>query len=160
LNVIGAVNVTGDSPAGNNFVLRQSNGNLQVLNHGNIVDSRPLAAVTGFTATGVATAADSLTLDLVSGGYFTVNGPITFQAGGGGPDALGVTGGTLVRDTSTGYTGPNSGSLALNPVTGQPQLVNFTGTTTVDLSGSALTNLNLQLTPGDDQVALTDGGTG
>lgn len=151
-----ALNANPSSPT-NAFVLRKSGGNLQLLDNGNIIDARPLAAVTDYAINaGFPTA--SLTIDLGFGGYFRVGGVIAFHDIGGSSN-LGVVGGNLF-DVSLDYFGGNYGNLAYEPGPGQGQLVTFDIAAAVDLSGSTFSYLNIELTAIADTAALTDHGTG
>jgi autotransporter-associated beta strand protein len=159
LTVTGPGSFTGTSASGNNFVLRKSLGNLQVLDNGRIVDARPLAAVTSYGVNGVDNAFDMLTLDLAFGGAFALPGGVAFQAGTGGTDLFKITGANL-QYVATNYTTSTAGTVAYILASGQPSLVTLTGVATVDLSGTAIDRLNLGLTPGADQATVSDLGTG
>ncbi len=144
---------------GTNFVVRRSGSDVQTLIDGKLVDSRPLAAVTNLSLKGTDGAANSLTVDLGFGGYFTLAGVLSFQGGVGGTDPVRVTGGNL-QTTTVAYTGPGAGSVGL--FTGAPGSlqVAFTNATALDVTGDTTATLTFQLPGSPDSVTLTDRGDG
>ncbi len=158
LTAAGPASFTGTSAAGNNFVLRRSGNNLQLLDNGVVVDTRALNTLTDYTITGVPNVQDTLTVDLATGGFFALTGNLIFQGGAGGPDAVKVTGGNVGQESIT-YTAADAGTVTLTPTGGQTLRLNYSTTEFVDLTGNSSTNLSVQLPAAGSQVAFSDGGT-
>ncbi|OWK43389.1 Lead, cadmium, zinc and mercury transporting ATPase [Fimbriiglobus ruber] len=152
---------------GSNVTLRRNGNYLQEIQGNTVLDSRPLATVTGITYTDTAGDVNTLTVDY-SGGFFTPG--VTYIGNGAGNGIVGenlvVTGGTFntVTDTFT-TTGPGeTGTLLYDPTgTGTTtDLITYSGLsglTPVDQTGSAIGNLVFNLPTTSNTAFLEDDGT-
>ncbi len=138
---------------GNTFVLRRSAGNLQVLRDGALIDSRPMAAVNGYTFKGSGKAPASLTVDFASGGFFTVADGINFSGGGGG--TLNVVGGNFAEVDDI-LAGPDGGPMTFTDESGQTLQLNYGGVTVADLSAVTTTTLSIRLPDSSDVAVLEE----
>jgi Ca2+-binding RTX toxin-like protein len=141
----------GNAGASDSFTIQLVGTNLQVLNNGMIVDSRPVAAVTSLTINGENGQDDTLTLDFTGGNPFQADFVLSFNGGTGGNDQVTVMGGTATDVTYTladPGAGNGNGTLTIDGMDFSNLTVNFTGlepllvTTsaaniTIDLSGLA-----------------------
>jgi len=143
--------------AGTNFTVRQSGKDIQVLEDGAIVDSRPEVAITAITLNGANGVGNSLTVDFGFGGYFTLQGPLTFNGGTNGTDPVTVSGGTLTTLTAA-FTGQNTGNLGLyDGLPGSVQVA-FNNTTSLAESTTTVGTLTFQLPGNANTVTITDNG--
>ncbi|HPM79621.1 MAG TPA: autotransporter-associated beta strand repeat-containing protein, partial [Candidatus Anammoximicrobium sp.] len=126
---------------------------LQLLAGGAVVDSRAAAAVTSWTIDG-AGGSDTLTVHYGgTGGFFAQ--PVTFHGGesAGDNDRLDVVGGEFASVTVTfgGQGGPAlDGRLDVEDAGGGASTISFTGLEPVDMTGSTVTDLVLNLPVGAD----------
>ncbi|HKA59930.1 MAG TPA: LEPR-XLL domain-containing protein, partial [Gemmatimonadales bacterium] len=152
-----------DNLAHDDYTLRldAESGDLQLLDSTTVVASRPLAETTGVVINGEDGWNDSLKIDFSQGGFFSLDGGITFNGGEDGFDALEVTGGTFtsvihtVTDAGPGLSGTMVYEDGLNPAL----TINYTGLEPVDMTGSTIADLVFNLPGTNDQAILEDDGT-
>ena len=135
------------------------NGDLELLDGDSVLASRALAMTTGVVIHGEHGYDDALTIDFAHGGFFSLEDGIVFHGGADGVDLLSVVGGefTAVTHTATS-TGPGrSGSLAYDEGS-RALVIGYTDLEPIDLSGSGITSLVIDLPGLDDQAVLEDDG--
>jgi VCBS repeat-containing protein len=135
-------------------------GDLELLDGGSLVASRALAETSAVVIRGEDGVDDALTVDFSFGGFFALDGGIQFHGGAGGIDLLSVVGGDFVSATHTATsTGPGrSGSLAYDDGSQPALVIDYTDLEPIDMSGSTITSLVLNLPGADDQAILEDDG--
>ncbi|MDB5386215.1 MAG: Extracellular serine protease precursor [Planctomycetaceae bacterium] len=161
LSVAGPATFTSDGLGAGALELRYNGANVQFLDDGVVVDSRPLAALLNQTITVNGSAAQDETLFVnygAAGGFFDAD--IVFHGGVSGTDndALKVSGSSFTTVTNTfTTTGPeHSGNIVYNTATAQQATISYDGLEPVDLSGSTIANLVFNLPGTADQAILED----
>jgi hypothetical protein len=148
LTQAGAASYSANNAAADTWIIRKVATNIQILNGGMILDSRPEAAITSIAINGEDNQNDSLLVDF-NGGMFAI--PITYTGGTAADDALGIRG---TGTQTTSYT-PNATTMGNGQVTVDGTTINFTGLEPVDFDNVGTFTLNL---PGAaDVVTLTNG---
>jgi len=135
-------------------------GDLQLLDGTAVVASRALAETSAVVIRGEDGHDDALTVDFSFGGFFTLAGGISFDGGADGIDLLSVIGGDFVTATHTATAdGPGrSGSLVYDDGAQPILAIDYANLEPIDLSGSGITSLVLNLPGTDDQAILEDDG--
>jgi hypothetical protein len=142
----------------NQIVVTRSGANVRVTVDGYLVLDAPLVNLTNLTIHGQ-TGDDTLTVDysngspIPGGGLFLHGGDNVGGSGAG--DRLEIVGGTFPTVAHT-MTGGDAGHIALDG----GSVISYTGLEPVDLTGSTITHLVLNLPAGADNAELSDLGGG
>jgi fibronectin-binding autotransporter adhesin len=156
LSALGDPTLTFD---GNLEVRRNVSGltdNVELLQGGVIVDSRPLASiVANYVINTASNLADTLLVNYAfTGGFIPRN--IAFNAAGG-TDAITVSGMTFDAITNT-FQAATDSSLLLDPTVGANQTLSYTGVESALLDPTSVTALTFQLALGADNAIFEDNG--
>ena len=153
----------GNTGASDSFTVQLVGTNLQVLNNGVIVDSRPVAAVTSLTINGENGQNDTLTLDFTGGNPFQANFVLNFNGGTGGNDRVTLMGGNATDVTymlADPGAGNGNGTLTLNGVDFNNLTVNVTGLEPLLVTTSAANvTIDLSALGAGEDLTLQDVGT-
>jgi hypothetical protein len=149
-------------PGTNNLTLRLNGADLEIYNSDTrtVVASLPYAQAKLVQIFGADGAANNVTIDFASGGFFAVSEGITFSGGAGGNNQLriignGKTTGSYMPDGTPGTT-PGSGKLLV--VQGDQSVsIGFDGLQPVEVSGMASYQL---VTPNSNNSVTLAAGTG
>jgi len=152
-----AINATAD-----NYTLRfnAGNGDLELLDGTTVVASQALAATTEVVINGEDGQDDNLTIDFAFGGVFSLEDGITYNGGEGGIDKLSTVGGEFASATHTATdSGPGlSGNLRFEDGVSPAVVIEYTDLEPIDLSGSLLGVLTLDMSAGNDVAVLENVG--
>jgi VCBS repeat-containing protein len=144
----------------NTLRFNADSGDLELLEGGTVLASHALAGTTAVVINGEDGQDDALTVDFGFGGFFSLEDGIEFNGGAGGIDLLRVVGGEFdsVTHTATSSGPGRSGSLAYDDGTHAVLAIGYTDLEPIDLTGSGITSLVIDLPGLDDQAILEDDG--
>jgi hypothetical protein len=148
------------------LTLRLTGADLQVLNAGGqVLAARPLVDTTGVVVNGAANATETLKIDYLTGGFFTVPDGVQFNAGSGGTDALSVvgTGPTTAvvtpAVTGTAMTVTSGGQTAAITATGLEADVGVTKMAVLNVRAPGAADVLTLASPGgQNRVSVSSGG--